>query len=185
LDPRTGRILVGAFLILGFSIYQFVTYTSTTSFQSTFSLQPGLAYQLHYPLNPSDSLSVTFQENSGMLVSLYVLTSAQFASYQAKNPFNYLSSVTNVASGSLSYTANIQDTYTLFFDHGAGLANATETVYALRSYTTHTSYRLYFGILLLGAAAVDFYYAYRSSKRGTISAPPAPAMTPPSFSPPS
>ncbi len=117
-----------------------------------------------------------------MLVGLYILSSAQFASYQAENPFSYLSSVTNVASGILSYSANVQDTYYLFFDHGAGLANAIETVYAPRSYTTHISYRLYFGILLLGAAAVDFY-AYRSSKRG-VTAPPAPTPIPPSFNPP-
>jgi len=183
MDPRTARILVSAFLLLGFSIYQFVTYTSTTSFQSTFSLQPGLAYDFHYQLNPSDSLRVTFQENSGLPVNLYILSSAQFASYQAKNPFTYLTSDANVPSGTFSYTAMSQDTYTLFFDHGAGLANATETVYAQRSYATHISDRLFFGTLLLGAAVVDFYYAYRSSKRNVVSTPPAPTMIPPSFNP--
>src|SRR2546429_2553283 len=42
-------------------------------------------------------------------------------------------------------------------------------------YTTQVSYRLYLGILLLGAAAVDFYYAYRSSKR-SVTALPAPPL---------
>lgn len=185
MDARTARILVSAVFLSGFSIYQFATYTSTTTYQSTFSLQPGLAYDFTPTLNPSDSATVVFRENSGRIISLYVLSSAQYASYQAKNPFSYLTSVTNVPSGTLTYIAPVQDTYYLFFDHGSGLANTTETVYAQRSYTTHISYRLYFGILLLGAAMVDFYYAYRSSKKVAPSIPPSPAPIPPSFNPPS
>src|SRR6266705_2057902 len=119
MDTRTQRILVSAVLLLGFSVYNFVTYTSMTSHQSTFSLQPGLAYEIPATLNPSDSVSGTFQENSGNPVSLFLLSSAQFASHQAKSPFTYLYSVTNVAYGSYSYTASVQDTYYLFFDHGS------------------------------------------------------------------
>lgn len=184
MDPRTARILVSAFLLLGFCIYNFVTYTSTTSFQSTFSLQPGLAYDFQGNLNPSDSVSGTFQENSGMLVSVYVLSSAQFAAHQAKNPFTYLYSVSNVASGSFSYSATVQDTYYLFFDHGSGLANVTETVFAVRNWTTHISYRLFLGIFFLVAAVADFYFAYRSSRRARSVSSPVPPFTPPTVTSP-
>jgi len=181
MELRTSRLLVSAIVLLGFSVFSFVTYTSSISHQSTFSLQPGLAYDIPSTLNPSDSVTVTFQENSGMLVSFYVLSSAQYASYLAKNPFSYLSSVTNVASGGFSFTAIVQDTYYLFFDHGTGLANTVETVYALRSYTTHIAYRLYVGIFLLVAAGVDLYYAYRTSKRSRPT--PSVSPSPPSPSP--
>src|SRR5437870_10877684 len=86
MDTRTARILVSAVFLLAFSVYNFVTYTSMTSHQSTFSLQPGLAYEIPATLNPSDSVSGTFQENSGSPVSLFVLSSAQFAAHQAKKP---------------------------------------------------------------------------------------------------
>jgi len=165
MDTRTARILVSAVFLLAFSAYNFVTYTSMTSHQSTFSLQPGLAYEIPATLNPSDSVSGTFQENSGSPVSLFVLSSAQFAAHQAKNPFSYLYSVTNVPSGSYSYTASVQDTYYLFFDHGSGLANNTETVFAVRNYTTHISYRLFLGIFFIAAAVADFYFGYRSSRK--------------------
>jgi len=177
MDSRTARILVSAFVLLGFSLYNFVTYTSTISYQSTFSLQPGLAYEIPATLNPSDIITVQFQENSGMPVSFYILSSAEFASHQANQPFSYLYAVTNVPSGTYSYTIIVQDTYYLFFDHGTGLGNTIETVYSQRMYTTHSDYRLGVGILFLAIAGVDFFYAYRSRKR----AQPPPAVNwPPS-----
>jgi hypothetical protein len=174
LRSRAIRLLVFAILFLGLGIFNFATYTSVTSYQSTFSLQPGLAYDLPAQLNPSDTISGTFQENSGNPISLYILTSAQFASYQAGNLFSYLYSVTDVAAGSFSYTVNAQDTYYLFFSHGAGLRNNIETVFTVRSYTTHVSYRLFLGIFFIAVAAVESYFAYRLSRRAASASSTAP-----------
>lgn len=172
MNPRTGRILVSAFFILAISVFNFVTYTSTTSLQSTFALKPGLAHYLSTTLSPSDVINGQFQENSSMLVSFYILNSAQFAAHEANMSFSDLYALTNVASGTFSFKVTIQDTYYLFFDHGTGLSNVAEIVYVQRAYTHHDDYRLYLGILFLGLAAGDFYYAYRSSKSEPAPRPP-------------
>ena len=180
MDSRTARILVSAVLLLAFAIYNFATFTSTSSHQSTFTLQPGLSYEIPATLNPSDTASGSFQENSGLPVNFFILSSAQFAAYEANGRFTYLYSVPNVSSGTYSYTATFQDTYYLFFDHGSGLGNSAETVFAVRDYTTHISSRLYFGIFFVAAAAADFYFAYRSNRRRVSITP----TTPPTASPP-
>ena len=180
-DPRTTRILVSGFILLGLSIYNFATYTSTTTFQSTFSLQPGLANTFSDNLNPSDSVSGTFQEVSGMPVSFYILSSAQYAAHQANGPFTFLYSIANVASGSFSYTATVQDLYYLFFSHGSGLTNTTETVFAVRNWTIHIDYRAFLGIFFLVAAAADFYFAYRSNKKASSVPSTVPPWTPPTI----
>ena len=172
MNPRTGRILVSAFFILAFSIFNFATYTSTTSLQSTFALQPGLAYYLSTTRNPSDMISGQFQENASMLVSFYILSSAQFAAHQANISFTDLYALTNVASGTISFTVTIQDTYYLFFDHGSGVRNVAEIVNFQRSYTTHDNNRLLLGTLFLGLALADFYYAFRSNKKERLARPP-------------
>jgi hypothetical protein len=117
-------------------------------------------------------MSGQFQENSSMLVSLYILSSAQFAAHQANMSFSDLYALTNVASATFSFTVTIQDTYYLLFDHGTGLRNVAEIVNFQRSYTGHDNYRLYLGILFLCLAVGDFYYAYRSSKRESPPRPP-------------
>ena len=162
---RAMRLLAFAILFLGLATFNFATYTSVTSFQSTFTLQPGLAYHFVYQLNPSDTISGTFQESSGNPVSLYILSSAQFASYQASNSLSYLYSVRDIAVGSFSYSVNLKDTFYLFFSHGAGLINSIETVFAVRSYTTHDFFRLILGIFFVGVAGTEFYLAYRIRRR--------------------
>ena len=184
MDSRAARILVSAFIVLGFSVYNFATYTSTTSYRSTFTLQPGLAYELQMTLSPSDTISGAFQENSGLSVAFYILSSAQFAAHQAQQPFTYLYSVPQTPSGTFSYTVSAQDTYYLFFDHGSGLANNTEIVYAVRDYTTHISYRLFLGIFFLVAAVADFYFAYRYRKKAVLPPPFMPPASPPPFTSP-
>ena len=165
LRSRAIRLLAFAILFLGLATFNFATYTSVTSYQSTFSLQPGLAYHFVYQLNPSDTISGTFQESSGNPVSFYILSSAQYASYQASNSFSYLYSVTDIAVGSFTYSVNLKDTFYLFFSHGAGLINTTETVFAVRSYTTHDTFRLGLGIFFVAVAGTEFYLAFRIRRR--------------------
>src|SRR3989442_5218511 len=118
MEPNRLRFLISALFVLSLAGYNFLTYTSTTSEQSTFNLQPGLTYNLVTTRASSDAISGQFQENSGNPVSFYVLSSAQFAAFQAQTSFNYLYGVVNVASGIFPCTLPSQDTYELVFRHG-------------------------------------------------------------------
>jgi len=172
MEPNRLRFLISALFVLSLAGYNFLTYTSTASEQSTFNLQPGLTYNLVTTRVSSDVISGQFQENSGNPVSFYVLSSAQFAAFQAKTSFNYLYGVVNVASGSFSYTFPVQDTYEIVFRHGTGLVNSTETVNFQRSYQTHVSSRLQLGLVFLVFGAVSLVLAFRPEKPKTIATPP-------------
>ncbi len=172
MEPSRLRFLISALFVLSLAGYNFLTYTSTTSQQSTFNLQPGLTYNLVTTRIPSDVISGQFQENTGNPVSFYLLSSAQFAAFQAQTSFNYLYGIVNVASGSFSYTFPAQDTYEIVFRHGTGLVNSTETVYFQRSYQTHISSRLQLGLVFLVFGAVSLVLAFRPGKPKTIATAP-------------
>ena len=165
LRSRGVRLLAFAILFVGLSAFNFATYTSVTSYQSTFSLQPGYAYHFAYQLNPSDTISGSFQESSGNPVTLYIMNSAQYASFQAGSSLSYLYSVTDIAVGSFTYSVGLKDTFYLFFSHGSGLVNTTETVFAVRSYTTHDTFRLGLGIFFVAVAGAEFYLGFRIRRR--------------------
>ena len=163
--------LISAVFLLSLALYNFVTYTSATSQQSTFNLQPTLTYEFTVTKNPSDVVSGQFQENSGSPVSFYIQSSAQFAAFQANTSFTYLYGIVEVASGSVSYTFPVQDTYYLLFRHGTGLINTTETVYFQRSYQTHSSSRLQLGLIFVIFAAVSLVFVFRRRKPKSVVGP--------------
>ncbi len=109
-------------------------------------------------------ISGQFQENSGSPVSFYILSSAQFAAFQAQTSFNYLYGIVNVASGSFSYTFPVQDTYEIVFRHGTGLVNNYETVNFQRSYQTHISSHLQLGLVFLVFGVTSIALAFRPEK---------------------
>jgi len=78
MEPNRLRFLISALFVLSLAGYNFLTYTSTTSEQSTFNLEPGLTANLVTTRTSSDVISGQFQENSGSPVSFYILSSAQF-----------------------------------------------------------------------------------------------------------
>jgi hypothetical protein len=181
MEPNRLRFLISALFVLSLAGYNFLTYTSTTSEQSTFNIQPGLTYNLVTTRIPSDVISGQFQENSGNPVSFYVLSSVEFAAFQAQTSFNYMYGIVNVASGSFSYTFPVQDTYEIVFRHGTGLVNNTETVYFQRSFQTHISSRLQLGLVFFVFGAASLVLAFRPEKPKAIATPPTsvpPAPTP-------
>ena len=191
MEPNRLRFLISALFVLSLAGYNFLTYTSTTSEQSTFNIQPGLTYNLVTTRVSSDVISGQFSENSGNPVSFYVLSSAQFAAFQAQTSFSYLYGVVNVASGSFSYTFPAQDTYEIVFRHGAGLVNNYETVNFQRSYQTHASSHLQLGLVFVVFGAASLVLAFRPEKPKIVATPltsgpqaPAPLVggqTPASF----
>jgi len=46
MDSRKVRYIVSAAILLGFSAFNFLTYTNTATQQSTLALQPGLAQDI-------------------------------------------------------------------------------------------------------------------------------------------
>jgi hypothetical protein len=181
MEPNRLRFLISALFVLSLAGYNFLTYTSTTSEQSTFNLQPGLTANLVTTRTSSDVISGQFQENSGSPVSFYILSSAQFAAFQAQTSFNYLYGIVNIASGSFSYTFPLQDTYEIVFRHGTGLINSYETVTFQRSYQTHISSHLQLGLVFLVFGAASLAVAFRpekSKKVETLPGSESPAPTP-------
>jgi hypothetical protein len=166
-----------AYSYLGLALFNFVTYTNAISQQSTFNILSGDYYYLMTTRNPGDSISGTFQEGSGTLVSFLILSSAQYASFQTGTSVTSMYSVDNVASGSISYAFTRQDTYYLVFRHGIGLFNSTETVNFQRTYTTHDNFRLELGLFFLAIAAVELVVAFRPRKTPPVIPPPPPTST--------
>src|SRR5437879_13125626 len=96
MEPNRLRFLISALFVLSLAGYNFLTYTSTTSEQSTFNLEPGLTANLVTTRTSSDVISGHFQENSGSPVSFYILISAQCAASQAQTACNYLYGIRTV-----------------------------------------------------------------------------------------
>jgi len=176
-DPVRVRYLVGGLVLVGLALFNFVTYTNAISQQSTFNILSGDYYYLTATRNPGDSISGTFQEGSGSLVSFLVLSSAQYASFQTGTLLTSMYSVENVASAAISYAFTTQDTYYLAFRHGSGLLNTTETVNFQRTYTTHDNFRLELVLLFLAIAAVELVVAFRPRKASPVIPSPPPIAT--------
>jgi hypothetical protein len=176
-DPVRVRYLFGGLFLVALALFNFVTYTNAISQQSTFNILSGDYYYLITTRNPGDSISGAFQEGAGSLISFYILSSAQYASFQTGASFTSLYSMENVASGAISYAFTTQDTYYLVFRHGSGLLNSTETVNFQRTVTIHDNFRLELGLFFLAIAAAELVVAFRPRKAPPIIAPPPPIST--------
>jgi hypothetical protein len=119
---------MGGIFLLALAGYNFATFTVTSSQQSTFNIPSGSAEYLSKTEYPGNSVSGTFLETAGDLVSYYIMNSAQFASFQSGTSLSSVYSIENVASASVSYGFTAQDDYYFVFRHGTGLLNTTETV---------------------------------------------------------
>src|SRR5437867_11449399 len=140
-DPVRVRFLVGGLFLVGLALFNFVTYTNTSSTQSTFNILSGEYEYLTTTRSPGDSISGAFQEGSGSPVSFYILSSVQFASFQIGASLNSMYSIQDVASSAISFAFTVQDTYYIVFRHVSGRFNSTETVDCQRTYTTHDNSR--------------------------------------------
>jgi hypothetical protein len=176
-NPVRVRFLVGGLFLLGLALFNFLTYVNMTSSQSTFNILSGQYEYLTTTRSSGDSISGAFQEGSGSLVSFYIQSSAQFASFQTGASLNTLYSIENVASSAISFVFNSQDTYYIVFRHGSGLFNTTETISFQRTYTTHDNFRLGLGLFFLAFVAVELVIAFRPRKASSVIPPPPPTST--------
>jgi hypothetical protein len=171
------RYLISALFLLGIAVFNFVTYTSMSSSQSTFNILSGQYEYIATTRNAGDSINGAFQEISGSLVSFYIQSSAQFASFQTGTFLNSMYTIHDVASGAISYSFSTQDTYYIVFRHGSGLLNSTETVNFQRTYITHDNFRLGLGIFFSAFVAVEIVIGFRPRKPPTVVPPPPPIST--------
>ena len=176
-DPVRVRFLVGGLFLVGLALFNFVTYTNTSSTQSTFNILSGQYEYLTTTRSPGDSISGAFQEGSGSPVSFYILSSAQFASFQTGASLNSMYSIQDVASSAISFAFTVQDTYYIVFRHGSGLFDSRETVDFQRTYITHDNFRLGLGLFFLAFAAVELVVAFRPRKAPPVIPPPPPVST--------
>jgi hypothetical protein len=180
-EPNRVRWLVGGIFLLTLAGYNFATYTVNTSFQSTFNLPSGNYQYLTRNENSGDSVSGTFQESSRNLVSYYIMTSEQYASFQSGTSFDAVYYIQDVSSGSISYGFITQDQYYFVFRHGTGLMNTAETVSYQRTYTTHDNFHLLLGIVFSLFTAVELAIAFRPRKPAAQSVPLIPLGQPAPF----
>lgn len=166
LELRIGRprLTLSAAFILVLAVYNFATYTVTTSNQSTLNIPPGDYYQIAVELSPSDTVSGQFNETSGLPVSFYIFSSARYADFQNGGALNSLYAVTDSRASPVSYTVQTQDTYYLVFRHSAAFLNSIQTVYFQRSYTTADSLRFNLGVIFLIFGALELALALRPVK---------------------
>src|SRR5438552_7329575 len=80
-DPVRVRFLVGGLFLVGLALFNFVTYTNTSSTQCTFNILSRQYEYLTTTRSPGDSISGAFQEGSGSPGRFYILSSAQFPSW--------------------------------------------------------------------------------------------------------
>src|SRR5881628_1371061 len=131
---RRGLIAAGLFLLLigGYFLY---SYNPAHPFQSTFNILPGRFFKILSNLRDQTRVTGSFQEKSDKPVAFMVMSSAQFAAFQATNVSANLYTLPEAARGDVDWTSSVPDAYYLVFRHGTGLLNNTQTVTFARTYT--------------------------------------------------
>ncbi len=179
---RRKPALVAVALVLiaigGLSVYQ-----SNVShfYQSTFNVLAGKYFKITANLRDQTVITGQFQESSGRSVSFRIMSSVQFAAFQTGQGNASLYSLADTASGSVSFTSSVPDTYYLLFLHGAGFLNVTQAVNFQRTYVSPDEFQLIAGIVLLALGFVEVYWAVRPREvHGEIDVP-APPPEPPAW----
>jgi hypothetical protein len=175
METQRIRNLVSALVLFGIAIYFFATFTSSLSYQSTFTIPSGdYYYYITSIQNPGDSITGNFFVTTGNPVSFYIMDSTQFASFQTGISVTSVYSVADTTTGSISYAFIVQDTYYLVFQHGAGQGSSIQTVFFQRAYQIRDILRIELGITFLLIGVVDLVFAVLPSKSKPIAAPPTP-----------
>lgn len=178
------RYLITALILFAIGGYNFTMYTQTVSQQSTFNILPGNYEFLSVSRNSGDSISGSYQETAGTAVNYYIMSSAEFVSFQNGTVVNNLYEILDRPSGSFSYTFTGQDTYYFVFRHGAGLLNTTQTVNYQRTYQVHNMQQLVFGTIAVAIGVVDIAFAFRAKRKSDQAQPVLPPVWTPPASPP-
>ncbi len=168
---KRALIIAGIILLVIGAILLYYSNVART-FQSTFNLLPTKYSRIASNLRDQTLITGQFQETSGRIVSFYIMSSVQFASFQLGQNTGNLYSLLNVASGSISYTSTVPDTYYLVFTHGPGLFNTTETVNFQRTYVFLDELHLASGGILVGLGIMEIYWGARPREAHALPPPP-------------
>ncbi len=170
---KRGLIAAGLVLLLigGYTLYN---YNPVHAYQSTFNLLPGKYFKIGANLRDQTRITGTFQETSGRPLEFMVMSSTQYAAFQARTGNASLYSLPETAVGQVDFTSSVPDTYYMLFLHGTGYLNVTQTVNFQRTYTSVDVLAIVAGAALLVLAAVEIYWGFRPSG-GRAESPPATA----------
>jgi len=170
---KRGLIAAGLILLLigGYTLFN---YNPVHAYQSTFNLLPGKFFKIGANLRDQTRITGSFQETAGRPIAFMVMSSAQFAAYQARMGTASLYSLPETATGQVDFTSSVPDTYYMLFLHGTGYLNVTQTVNFQRTYTSVDVLAIAAGAALLVLGAVEVYWGFRPSGNRT-EAPPATA----------
>ncbi|HEX9340072.1 MAG TPA: hypothetical protein VF992_02730 [Thermoplasmata archaeon] len=157
---KRGLIAVGLVLLLigGYTLY---SYNPAHTYQSTFNVLPLRYFKILANLRDQTRITGTFQETAGRAVAFMVMSSAQFAAFQAANTTTNVYSLPEAATGNMDFTSTVPDAYYLVFRHGTGQSNTTQTVTFQRTYTSVDEVAILSGIALLVIGAVEIYWGFR------------------------
>ncbi len=168
---KRGLIVAGVILLaLGATSLYFSN--AVHSFQSTLNVLPTRYFRIASNLRDQTYITGQFQETSGRAVTFYIMSSAQFASFQLGQATANLYAVPEVASGSISFTSSVPDTYYLVFTHGQGLLNVTQTVNFQRTYTSLDDFHIASGGILLVLGVLEIYWGARLREAYALPPPP-------------
>jgi len=175
---KRGLIAVGLILLLlgGYSLYN---YNPVHSYQSTFNLLPAKYFKIGANLRDQTRITGSFQETSGRTVEFVIMSSAQYAAFQAKTGNASLYSLSETATSQVDFMSSLPDTYYMLFFHGTGFLNMTQTVNFQRTYTSVDILAIVAGATLLVLGGVELYWGFRPSGRQATSPAATKADAPP------
>ncbi len=175
---KRGLIAAGLVLLLlgGYFLY---SYNPAHSYQSAFNVLPGKFFKILANLRDQTRITGTFQETSGRPVAFMVMSSAQFAAFQAANATANLYALPETPTGTVDFLSTVPDAYYLVFRHGSGQVTTTQTVTFQRTYTSVDEPAILAGIALLVLGAVEIFWGFRPSGRPTDSPQATEANLPP------
>lgn len=182
MSRKRGLIAAGLILLL-LGAYSLYNYNPVHAFQSTFNVLPGRFLKILANLRDATQITGTFQETSGRPVAFMIMSSAQFAAFQAANATTNLYALPETPTGTVDFMSTVPDAYYLVFRHGSGQLTTTQTVNFQRTYTSVDEAAILTGIALLVLGAVEIFWGFRPFGRkapspraaeGTLPPPPWP-----------
>ena len=165
LRPQYNRkLILAGFILLLIAAYSLNSTYAVHPYQSTFNILAGRFFKIGANLRDRTTVTGQFRETSNRLITFQLMSSPQFAAFQANQSIGALISLPDVSTGSFAWTSSLPDTYYMVFVHGSGLSATTETVNFQRTYTSLDEFQLAAGIITGVLGALELYWGLRPRK---------------------
>ena len=159
--PYKRNLVAVGLLLLALGAYTIYDSNSASWYHSTFNLLPSKFFKITDNLKDTTTLNGQIRETSGRTITLLIMNSLQFASFQVGQGNTSLYSVKDAASTSVSFSFPSADTYYLVFLHGSGYLTTTETVDFQRTYLALGRFEFFSGIVLAGIGVLEIVWGLR------------------------